>query len=146
MSYLSSGHLEEKREKLECLKARPLCVVPVITVIIVIHAHLNFNRSWLDRVFLNCGWLDRGLWSALWNEPRTSLPKHHSQQQKHCNVNMPHLKRATLYRGLLLVMFNVVFLLRGTLVEIYTYKNTFNTPMLTSNECFTVVYIKIHIS
>ncbi len=59
--YLSSGRLEEKREKLECLKARPLCVVPLITVIIVIHAHLNFNRGWLDRVFLNCGWLDRGL-------------------------------------------------------------------------------------
>ncbi len=41
-------------------KARLLCVVPVITVVIVIHAHVNFNRGWLDRVFLNCGWLDRG--------------------------------------------------------------------------------------
>ncbi len=53
--YLSSGRVEEKRSK-----ARLLCVVPVITVVIVIHAHVNFNRGWLDRVFLNCGWLDRG--------------------------------------------------------------------------------------
>ncbi len=55
MSYLSSGRLEKS-----ALKARLLCVVPVITVDIVIHAHVNFNRGWLDRVFLNCGWLDRG--------------------------------------------------------------------------------------
>ncbi len=46
--------------KKSALKARLLCVVPVITVDIVIHAHVNFNRGWLDRVFLNCGWLDRG--------------------------------------------------------------------------------------
>ncbi len=61
--YLSSERLEEKRSK-----SALLCVVPVITVIIVIHAHqypsINFNRGWLDRVFLNCGWLDRGEVSA----------------------------------------------------------------------------------
>ncbi len=57
MSYLKSGRLEEKRVP---------SVVPVITVIIVIHAQLNFNRGWLDRVFLNCGWLDRG------ESPKTS--------------------------------------------------------------------------
>ncbi len=39
------------------LKARSICVVPVITVIIVIRAHKNVNRGWLDRIFLNCGWL-----------------------------------------------------------------------------------------
>ncbi len=60
--YFSSGRLEEKR-----CKARLLCVVPVITVVIVIHAHVNFNRGWLDRVFLNCGWLDRGLLSPTYH-------------------------------------------------------------------------------
>ncbi len=46
--------------------------------------------------------------------------------------------------GLLLVTFNAVFLLHGTIAKVYTCKNPFNMPMLTSNEHITVVYIKLH--
>ncbi len=39
----------------------------------------------------------------------------------------------------MLVTFNVVFLFHGTFAKVYTRKNPFNTPMLTSNEHITVV-------
>ncbi len=57
------------------------------------------------------------------------------------NVNPPRLIRATFHRGLLLVTFNVVFLLHGTIAKVYTCKSPFNTPMLTSNERITVVNV-----
>ncbi len=42
----------------------------------------------------------------------------------------------------MLVTFNVVFLLHRTIAKVYTRKNPYSTPMLTSNERITVVYIK----
>ncbi|KAL0197592.1 hypothetical protein M9458_006132, partial [Cirrhinus mrigala] len=39
------------------LQARSLCVVPETTVITVICAHAKVNCGWLNRVFLNRGWL-----------------------------------------------------------------------------------------
>ncbi len=91
--------------------------------------------------------LTEKLWTALWNdsvvhfrsERRTSLPKHHSQDQKR-RVIRPVWKEQhfTVASGLLLV----TFLLHGTTPEVYTRKNPFNTPMLTPNERITGLWIK----
>ncbi len=55
MSYLSFERLEEKRSK----SASPLCCSCDYRNHCNTRAP-NFNRGWFDRVFLNCGWLDRG--------------------------------------------------------------------------------------
>lgn len=42
-----------------CALWSALCVAADITVMIIIRAHQNIKRGWLDCVFPNRGWLDR---------------------------------------------------------------------------------------